>query len=127
MTEYIRTFDEWFNKIEAHYKAIEVCENKAKEIVDEFLLEFFLDKGFEFKLIDNKWDPINRYVLPDKEYPEFKPNHSPMYYIDPYTLTVTFKWWKFKNRAGTKVVWDPREETIQTLYDKKLKKVFNLI
>lgn len=127
MTENNRTFDEWFNKIAAHHQAIDVCERKVKEIIDQYLLEFFRDRDVKFKLIDNKWDPINRYVLPEGTYPNFKHNHSPMYNINPYTLEVTFQWWKEKNNKGNKIVWNPREETILNLYNKKLKKVFKLI
>jgi len=127
MTEFKRTLEEWFNLLNEHKKAIAVCEIKAGDIIDDYILEFFEAKGLKFELVNNKWDPINRYHLPQLPYPDFKSNHAPTYYIHPYTLLVTFKWWKNKNSNPTKVVWDPREETIKDLYDKKLKKVFKLI
>jgi len=127
MTKFERTFNEWFNLLNAHLDGIKFCEDKGKEIINQHLLDFFDDKGIKFELFDNQWDPFNRYHLPELPYPEFKQNHAPAYHINPYSLIVTFRWWKKKNNKETKILWDPREETLEDLYDQKLKKVFNLI
>ena len=127
MTEFNRTFNEWFNLVNTYQDGIKVCEKRAADMIDQYMLDFFDDRGIKFELFDNKWDTINRYHLQDLPYPKFKPNHAPAYHINPFSLIVTFRWWKEKNNKETKILWDPREETLEDLYDQKLKKVFKLI
>ena len=127
MTEFNRTFNEWFNLVNTYQDGIKVCEKRAAEMIDQYMLDFFDDRGIKFELFDNKWDTINRYHLQDLPYPKFKPNHAPAYHINPFSLIITFRWWKKKNNKETKILWDPREETLEDLYDQKLKKVFKLI
>jgi hypothetical protein len=103
-------------------------------------VKFFKDKGFEFEKIDNKYDPISRYRLPEDK--ESSPNFYkmgthvmsgkdytfvPQFDIVPWEFNIRFEWWKANNQNRTRVYWRPEEMSLEEFYNRKLKKVFVLL
>jgi hypothetical protein len=129
---------EQFSIIKHKREQIEKIEEEIRGQFEKTVINFFKQEGFNFKVIDNKYDPINRYRLTKQTSENFRlvgsdvssgknVNFVPQFNIVPWEFIIKFEWWKSKNGAPTKVYWHPEEMSLQEFYNKKLKKVFALI
>jgi len=125
----IEFMDDMFSIIKAKRRDISEIEKIIKIDFEKNVVFFFKDKGYEFQLVDNVYDPINRYRL-DKQSDNFKRGNDyylPKFKIVPWEFVVKFEWWKTGNQNPTKVYWHPEEMTLETFYNKNLKRAFKLI
>ena len=136
----LKEMTDFFAVIKSKRNDIEVFEGEIRPHFEKIVINFFKEKGFDFKAFDNKYDPINRYRLPGRESsPNFKKvgymsnelkkvvTFVPQFNIVPWEFTIKFEWQKATNQNVTKVYWHPEEMSLEEFYNKKLKKVFNLI
>jgi len=125
----IEFMDDMFSIIKAKRHDISEIEKIIKIDFEKNVVFFFKDKGYEFQLVDNKYDPINRYRL-NKQSDNFKRGNDyylPKFKIVPGEFVIKFEWWKTGNQNPTKVYWHPEEMTLETFYNKNLKRAFKLI
>jgi len=125
----IEFMDDMFSIIKAKRRDISEIEKIIKIDFEKNVVFFFKDKGYEFQLVDNKYDPINRYRL-NKQSDNFKRGNDyylPKFKIVPGEFVIKFEWWKTGNQNPTKVYWHPEEMTLETFYNKNLKRAFKLI
>ena len=147
-----------FSIIKAKKRDIAEIEKIIRIDFEKNVIFFFKDKGYDFQLVDNKYDPINRYCLnrtcesfkhikyvnsaghtiPESlvSSPEygFKQNdtvvvsyHLPKFKIVPWEFAVKFEWWKTGNQNPSTAIWHPEEMSLETFYNKKLKRTFKLL
>ena len=130
-----------FSVIKSKKDDITELEKIIKVDFNQNVINFFKEKGFEFIAIDNKYDPINRYRLNGTSYHNNKNfrvmgavkatgedyTSVPKFDIVPWEFTIKFVWWKSTNQNPTNLRWHPEEISLEDFYNKKLKKVFNLI
>jgi len=88
---------------------------------DEYIVEFFKRKGVKLKMVNNPYSPLRYYNMEDVllEY-----IMEPTFYISPLQMTIEFRWQKKANKHPNICVWDPTIESLDTYYQKKLRKVF---
>jgi len=146
MTAALEMMSKMFADIKKKKDDIEEIEQLIRIDFEKNVIKFFKQKGFSFEAVDNKYDPINRYRLPNSKHennnfkdistinyyiiPEIEGNiinFVPQFNIVPWEFTIKFVWWKSNNGSATKVYWHPEEISLEEFYNKKLKKVFNLI
>jgi hypothetical protein len=51
----------------------------------------------------------------------------PKFKIVPGDFVIKFEWWKIQNENPTTAYWHPEEMTLETFYNKHLKRAFKLI
>ena len=132
---------QYFACIKSKRNEIEKLEQMIRKDFEKNIIDFFKEKGYVFTAIDNKYDPINRYL------PEGNPYHNnknfkvmgvvrdtgeeytsvPKFDINPWEFIIKFVWWKASNGSPTKVYWHPEVESLEDFYNKRLKKIFKLI
>lgn len=136
----LKEMSDYFALIKSKRNDIEVIEEELRKDFEKIVITFFKEKGINFKLVNNKYDPINRYYI-DKEsenftYSEYtlhgsdeiiRKYYTPKFTIVPWEFIIKFEWHKAKNQNPTKVYWHPEEMSLEDFYIKKLKKVFDLI
>lgn len=139
MTPNLENMTNKFSEIKNKRDKIKAIENLIRPDFEKNVINFFKEKGFDFKAFDNKYDPINRYRLEGRLYStnfiligtEVSSGKNvtfvPQFNIVPWDFTIRFEWHKAKNQSRTQVYWHPEEMSLEDFYNKKLKKVFNLI
>jgi hypothetical protein len=117
------------NKLQSEVDAI---ETEMRKTFSEDVFQFFLDKGYEFEEVKSHYSStrlkfkILRQV--DKK-STFKQGYEPSYVIDGKNkLIVRFEWWLQKNGTSeyTSMYWYPEKQTLDTFYNKRLKKYVKL-
>jgi len=51
----------------------------------------------------------------------------PKFKIVPWEFAVKFEWWKTGNQNPSTAIWHPEEMSLETFYNKKLKRTFKLL
>ncbi len=137
----LKEMTDYFAVIKSKRNDIEVIEEEIHKDFEKNIISFFKSKGINFKLMNNKYDPVNRYYI-DKKSDNFMSSeysrtsalneieryyYTPKFVIIPYDFVIKFEWHKANNQNPTKVYWHPEEMSLETFYNKKLKKVLDLL